>query len=309
MKEFLKKVAAFSAIVALLCCSVFLPATPRISQSLIFADRQKDALLRETPSPRIIFIGGSNLSFGLNSRLVKEATGLNPVNTGLHARLGLKYMLDNTLRFVLPGDILLLAPEYDYFYEPYDECSKELSRIIFDVDLSKIHLLSKNQITGLMRRIPKYFLSKIKPREYWGFDRETTYGRDAFNEYGDAVLHWELPGIIPALHQINGSYNPDVTEQIRKFGHKVTKKGASLLISFPGLHRKSFESMPEKVNQVAFTLQHSGLQVISRAENYFMPDELMFDSAYHLNKKGIDIRTAQLIDDLINAGIPVPPAD
>ena len=28
-----------------------------------------------------------------------------------------------------------------------------------------------------------------------------------------------------------------------------------------------------------------------------MPDSLMFDSSYHLNKTGLDIRTARLIED------------
>ena len=34
-----------------------------------------------------------------------------------------------------------------------------------------------------------------------------------------------------------------------------------------------------------------------------MDDALMFDSAYHLNKKGVDLRTQLFIEDLKKAGV------
>lgn len=309
MKTFLKKIILFSSVVLLLCCGVFLPVTPRIAQSLIMADRQKDALLENTPSPRIIFVGGSNLSFGLNSQLIKDATGLNPINTGLHMKLGLKYMIDNTLVYVQKGDIVVLVPEYDFFFQPYSQCSKELSRIIFDVDFSKIRLLDKTQLVQLSRRIPKYLMTKVKPREYWGFRRSTTYGRDAYNQYGDNSLHWEKKGIVPGAYAFEGKYNPEVVQRIQEFDAAVQAKGATLLISLPGLHKDTFDLMSQQVNKVYAALQGVGVNVISQPEKYRMPDDMMFDSAYHLNKTGVDFRTRLLIQDLKTAGVSASSSD
>ncbi len=300
MKTFLKKIFLFTAVLTLLFSGVFLPATPRIKHSLIFADAQKDALLRETASPRIIFIGGSNLSFGLNSQMIKDSTGFNPINTGIHAKLGLKYMLDNTLLHVRPGDTLILVPEYDYFFQPYDIFSKELSRIIFDVDFSKIRLLNKNQLSKLARRVPKYLLTKIKPKEYWGFDISKTYGRDSFNQYGDVDAHWEMQGRKPRLHTITGNYNPEIVARIKEFEKSVKTKGATLYLSFPGLHQQCVDAQADKIKKVESAFHENNLNVLGNALRYSMPTPMMFDSAYHLNKTGVDLRTRQFIEDFSN---------
>jgi hypothetical protein len=53
---------------------------------------EKDRLIRNTPSPKIILVGGSNLAFGIDSRMMQDSLGLRVVNMGLYAKLGLKYM-------------------------------------------------------------------------------------------------------------------------------------------------------------------------------------------------------------------------
>lgn len=57
------------------------------------AYNKKCQLLEDTPSPRIIFVGGSNLAFGLDSQRIKDSLNINVINYGLHAGIGLKYMM------------------------------------------------------------------------------------------------------------------------------------------------------------------------------------------------------------------------
>lgn len=59
------------------------------------AYNKKCQLLEDTPSPRIIFVGGSNLAFGLDSQRIKDSLNINVINYGLHAGIGLKYMIDD----------------------------------------------------------------------------------------------------------------------------------------------------------------------------------------------------------------------
>jgi hypothetical protein len=49
--------------------------------------------------------------------------------------------------------------------------------------------------------------------------------------------------------------------------------------------------------------------VLGTPERYMMPDSLMFNSSYHPNKKGVDIRTSRLIEDIKSARIIVPNED
>ena len=176
MKLFLRKVTYFALIILILTSiGLFLPTTPRVSESLLFGAIQKDSLLKNVESPRIIFVGGSNLSFGINSQMIKDSLGLNPINTAIHAAIGLKYMMENTLQYVREGDIVVLAPEYDHFYRKYDVVSEELMRMVFDVNFSNFKLLNFKQKLALIPHIPKYSLSKFKPNEYMNVKVDEIY--------------------------------------------------------------------------------------------------------------------------------------
>ena len=59
------------------------------------AYNKKCQLLEDAPAPRIIFVGGSNLAFGLDSQRIKDSLNINVINYGLHAGIGLKYMIDD----------------------------------------------------------------------------------------------------------------------------------------------------------------------------------------------------------------------
>ena len=69
-----------------------------------------DVRLRNAASPRLILVGGSNLSLGINSQMLKDSLALNPINTGISVGIGLCYMLDNTLKHVRKNDIVVVHP-------------------------------------------------------------------------------------------------------------------------------------------------------------------------------------------------------
>ena len=120
MKKFLFKIFIFCIIsVVVFSIVIFLPPTPKAKNYVLFSKIQKDSLLQNVPSPRIIFIGGSNLVYGLNSQLFKDSLALNSINTGSIATIGLSYMMDNTLPYIRSGDIVVIAPEYQQFFRSF----------------------------------------------------------------------------------------------------------------------------------------------------------------------------------------------
>ena len=90
MKKFLKRIIVFFTIFGLIFLfGIFLPVTPGAKKNMLAYKIQKDSMLTNVKSPRIIFIGGSNLVFGLNSQIVKDSLRKNPINAGLAASIGL----------------------------------------------------------------------------------------------------------------------------------------------------------------------------------------------------------------------------
>ena len=114
--NFIKRSTLIFTIISVLCLSVILlPSNPSISNGLLYGKVAKDSLLANTINNRLIFVGGSNLSFGLNSEMIRDSLKLNPINTAIHASIGLEYMLENTLQYIKENDVIVVVPEYAHF--------------------------------------------------------------------------------------------------------------------------------------------------------------------------------------------------
>lgn len=300
MRKFLLKTFFFLLpIPVIIICGLLLPTTPRASKSLLMASINKKALLKTTSPPRIIFIGGSNTCFGLNSQTIYSTLGLNPINTGIHALIGIKYMIDNSVEDIKKGDIVILIPEYGHYYRDLDAGSEELMRTIFDVEFSNIQYLDIHQLSNIFSFLPKYALSKYRLSEYKNIQESEVYSVNSFNKYGDTYTHWnKKPEKVTPFPTISGDFNYEVIKYFEKYNEEISKKGAVLLVSFPCYQASSFKNSINQIKKVENELNHSKLTIIGSAERYMMPDSLIFNTPYHLTKSGVDYRTSLLIEDL-----------
>ncbi len=302
MKKFIQNIVLFFSITFLIfVIGIILPVTPRASKSLLFAKIDKDSLLANVPSPRIIFIGGSNLSFGLNSQMILDSLGLNPINTAIHASIGLIYMLDNTLPYIQSGDIVVVAPEYVHFFGTNAYGGEELLRIIMDISPFDIMKLRYEQWTSIYSFFPQYSFSKFKPIEYFGFSESDIYGVSSFNKFGDAFAHWKLKKeqFVP-LGSVGQNYNPTIIENLLNFERELQEKGAILLVTYPGYQATSFENSRSQIMMIESELKKNDFKLLGNPERYKIPDSLMFNTPYHLSKEGVDYRTNLLITDIEN---------
>ncbi len=298
MTRFIKKSILFIIpIVLLLFSGLILPPTPRASTANIFIAKKKDSLLLHTEKPRLIFVGGSNLAFSLNSKQVKDSLLLNPINTSLSINYGLRYMLESTKQYIKREDTIVISLEYEHYYRSYDFTSEILLRAIADVDHSKIKILSFKQYIDLIRFVPDFTFSKFKPSEYYGFKESDIHGVHSYNEFGDVNAHWNLQnqGYVPIT--LKGNFNRDILCRIKSFEDYANKKGATVYITFPCIDEVSYNNSMDKILIVEEELDKYGFNTLGNAKRYVMPKEMMFNSIYHLNKKGVDYRTKLLIED------------
>jgi hypothetical protein len=302
MHRFLRNFLFFLApLMLLMVICLLLPGTPRASKSLLFSEIRKDSLLQHADSPRIIFVGGSNLSFGLDSKMIADSLKLFPINTGVHFSLGLKFMMDNTLQYVKRGDLIVFVPEYAHFSRDYEAGSEELLRSVVEVDRRKMKLLSNGQIMHLIPFIPKYAFSKLMTSEYYHVEESDIYSVNSFNRYGDAYAHWNMKRrFFLTERKTNGYLNPDVVDGIKKFAAGIRAKGAVFLVSYPCLQDISYRNIAGLIKEVEKEYKKEGYTILGTPERYMMPDSLMFNTPYHLTKAGVDHRTTLLIEDLKN---------
>ena len=304
MARFLIKVTLFvSLFLLLIIIGIFLPATPRAATSHLFSQIEKDRLLLETPSPRLLLVGGSNISMSINSQLLHDSLHVNPVNTVLSASIGLFFMIDNTLAYIQQGDVVIVCPEYSQFYEHLSIGTEDLLRIVLDSSPSLLFTLRGDQLMNSLKYIPRYALSKFKPSEYFiGQQPNTTqiYLHSSFNQFGDMNSHWQLRrrefSPLPLIH--HASYNDNVLLELFEFKNRVEKMGGRMLITFPALHEKTYDQSLSEIAWLENEIRTAGFSVLGNAQRYRMPDSLHFDSPHHLIQPGVDWRTQLLIEDI-----------
>jgi 5'(3')-deoxyribonucleotidase len=299
MQKFLRKIILIGLLfIAWVLFLLLLPATPASKLTALSAKPIKDSLLKYTKSPRIIFIGGSNLSFGLNSQIIKDSLHLNPVNTAIQAAIGLKFMMDNALKLIQKDDIVVLSPEYKQFFDgfAFGETGEALIRVI---NFKESQNLTALQYKYIIPKIPKYAFSKLNLQQYINLKEPEIFGLHTFNQFGDAYTHWNKePQQFEAYKELGKKYNPTILTEILDFEKKLKQIGAKLFITFPCLQYQSFLNNKYEIVKIEKEISATSLKILGNPLRYTFPDSVMYNTPYHLIKKGVDLRTNLLIEDL-----------
>lgn len=305
MKKLLSSLFLFVAIfliviVLILLCS---PVTPMRKNNMLNAIMQKDSMMENTPSPRLIIIGGSNVTFGFNSQIIKDSLHLNSINAGLHAGIGIIYSMNQAKPHLRKGDILIISPEYNQFYGNVGYGSQELLHVLFDVSLSNLRYLDLSNYKAFVGYLYYYIRSKTYIHEYTTYTKPI-YSDKAFNQYGDACLHWDTERrIFTPMQSTGGVLNLDVLQKMKAFINDVEQKGVVVYVAYPGIQDISFDFMKSDIKQMQQLYEEYGFKTLGTPEKFSMPDSLMFDTPFHLSKGGADLRTKLLIEDLKAVGV------
>jgi hypothetical protein len=307
MKKFLWKILIFALPILIFSAGILLlPPTKSARNSLLFASVRKDALLKSTPQPRIIFAGWSETPFGQDSGLIKEALKVNPIDMGLHGGLRQTFVFNKLLPDIKSGDVVVLTVTYQMFYvKNVNDVSVELFRMMADVDWRNARYLNWRQLVRCLDWLPYYIVSKCNPLN-WRIRGSPFYRRDAFNEFGDAVAHWGQPRPLPDFSpgRFPAGLSADVVETWKHFRDAVEARGAVLYVAWPGFPISDFEKHREKIIGIERALKDAGFKTLGTPERYALPDDLIFDFWSHLTKEGAQRRTRLLMEDLRAAKIP-----
>ena len=254
----------------------------------------KCELLATTPSPRIIFVGGSNLSLGIDSKRIKDSLNINIINTGLTMQLGLKYMVDDVSIYIKKGDIVVFAPEWQHFYSYMYGFDEQLPIVMKLCNWSKIYLLNLRQLSNAFKGIPIYLLQNLLPQ------RRTDYTtpNSNYNEFGDQYTHWYLntthkSNPRPIKEKFDKEFGKYFIDKINELQTKCT-----VIMMPPSTCDVAMKKWDKQVKEVENFLKENGHPFIIDPDSFSFAEEYMYDSDYHLKKKGVDIRTSLVIEAL-----------
>ena len=161
-------------------------------------------------SPRILFVGDSNLAFGLDSRAVANSFHCNVQNAGLHAGIGLYYCLQEYDDLIRKDDVIVICCTYQQYVRGYGE-SITLPVAVYYNDWNGLHKFNFSQwkvfLSGFMEIIRQHGLN---------LEDERTYRASYYNIYGDESKHWEFQPLdsIPEMGFPNMPLNDNMIEYL-----------------------------------------------------------------------------------------------
>lgn len=308
MLRFLRSLLSFALVLAALAAlAIFwmLPSIPLNTTSFAPYEEQL-ARLRESEGRRLILVGGSNLRYGVDNRQLESLLGnqFRVINLGFHAGLGIGPHLDTIAGELRKGDVVVLCPEYSLWGKSW---SGGVASIVERCDAQ-----GRNLLSGLWGRCYSGL-----PNEYMLYIREKvnalTGGKELNVTAGDVTIDWNVSEATPDYRRradsIRGTeYRLDANAKryLERFTRDAATSGCTVLISAPtldsrdfGASRKSIEAIYGELGVMSREV-NGALQIVSSPDAYAFAEDLMYNTCWHLNKRGRDIRTRQLAQDILS---------
>lgn len=269
--------------------------------------------LKSTTGRKIVIVGGSNVAFGVDSVLLEELLAqcgyeYTVCNFGLYAAVGTSAMLELSEPYLKEGDIVVLAIEptsetfSTYFgATAFWKCTELNPEMVLDVNSDQRSALIGNYIDYLQERLD-IFKTGILP------SAEGVYAKASFDQNCNMI--YERTGNAMALGYDTGnpvdlaevSFEAEFLEQVTQYCKTAEDKKAQVLMSFSPVNRGAMASADADAVYEYFLRCREAFpcRIISDPNDYIMDSGWFYDSNFHLNTAGTQVRTYQLANDLLN---------
>ncbi|MDH7516261.1 MAG: hypothetical protein QHI48_10360 [Bacteroidota bacterium] len=306
----LKRILVFGGIVLVLDIAAFPLAAP--SREVISHYRALHALYRQldtVPPPRIVLVGGSEVAFGQNCRVLEEELNIPVVNTGTHAGLGLNMILSCVWPYLRGGDIVLLTPNYWYFYggcdgsDPlFDFILAEPSTIANVTTIGQVRTITHTYAKRLSRLVKRYIVSSVhsamgRDERHASARKEEKWLRRGYR--GDIVFdgvreNENLP-LKDWTTLSREKFDMAAVRRIEHFASSCREKGVEMRVLFPPIPREYYRENARELRTIEKELRRNLSHAVTRSiEQCTMERRYFYDTVYHLNGNGRRVRTAMM---------------
>ncbi|HRE43106.1 MAG TPA: hypothetical protein PKY87_03960 [Terricaulis sp.] len=318
---FLARVGALIA-AALLAVLVLVLIIPEGHDYQLASNLKHDALERH--EHKIVLVGGSNLSYGVDSGLLERATQCPVVNMGMNGFFGVRFMLEEVKPYLNPGDTVVIAFEHETYVRPA-EGSPESLLVVTKANPRTLQALSLQQIFSVAMRYP--YAAHQKMLRLLG-DQTHAIGRalglaaaqdevdgeapltisqiesfSGFDARGDLVSHLNIDWPDPPKEEEDVpafEMTPEAFALMEDFVEDMSERGVRVIVSYSAAEREFYEKHREAIESWDARFRENPAFVVPRSPSDYVFDASMhFDTVYHLNAEGRAIRSQMLAEDIV----------
>lgn len=289
----------FSLLVCVYLFIIILSPFVRNSQVYVAATLDKEQRMDTLGSPRLFFVGGSGLSLGLDSYMISKRTGYKVNNMGVHAALGLPFMLNEAMAGIHKKDVIVLSLEYFL-----DEGDKKLQAQLVDINPTTKLYLNYSKVDEV-----KYVVQQLQRCLSGTFykilhaDRlDQIYRRSSFNKLGDLTAHYgkDKPTTLGDNNTFKQVTFANGISRINEFLDVANEKGALVYFTFPAYSQSAYIRNKKAIERYYVECKSQlKCPVLGTPKESVLPDNYFFDTVYHLDSLGIRKRTNAMTTLLI----------
>ncbi len=314
----------FALIIFLIFLVITLSIPPRSGRLGYFAAlKDKHHHLETLKSPKIVFIGGSNLAFGLDSTFIENKFHIPVANMGICAPLGLRYILEEVKDNIKAGDVVVLVPEYGILQNTIDG-TPDLIHAVEVYPRSALFLIRAYtqspqaffNFLAIIREIPTAkwsafytILTNMWQKGHYdpdlieNWEIKNQLGKNTrfyFDKHGDYFGHFAKPNMSfePAWGLIK-DMGKEAANLINDFDQFARKRNVQVIIIPPPIPREDISpSHCSTISVASWPDQKLTVPILGSPQRYAFDANLFYQPPYHLNASGRSIRTKLLSEDL-----------
>jgi hypothetical protein len=264
------------------------------STHIWFWTKGKDEVLREAGGNRIVLYGGSGVLYSVRAQTLGARFDRPVVNMGLHAGLGLDYLLYRARRELRPNDIAVLFLEYSHYVRQPRDWTLADYAIPFDLRYL-VHAGPHETIELAGKITPAEYLRKVRSG-WFGVAEASARSQVAINFAGDFIANKASEQKDYHRKTLNeqrpfGGHAVDATQaaKIAAFVDWCRRNGIQVVAGFPAfLDWPSYHINPEAAffMQVEALYRKQGVPTLGAPQDFMFPKAMFFDTSYHMNDLG-----------------------
>ncbi len=315
MKRFLLYVMLFVAGIAAYMVFALCFLQDMRGRGLILAtSAMRHELLARTASPKIVLVGGSGVSSGIDSTVISNAFQRPVVNMSVNAGMGIPFMLNEVREALREGDVVVLIPEYKLMllHDSF-RGGNALVRVVLEFDPASRRYMTPRMWWDIFPAIVSHAYDlgthpgRIFPPRKKTLERaaerlrNNPYSTNFINAAGDAYGHWDLPQktIKPDVYDWpDAALTPAAGRALAGFKREMEARGVMVVFLPPAFEERSYRASVPAITSLTNGLAACGMAYDAPPERYVLPDAWFYDSPYHPLRAGVEYRTRRMVEDI-----------
>jgi len=269
---------------------------------------------------KAIICGGSSSCYSINSKDIQDSLNIPVVNTSLAMSLGSEFHLNMVRDYLCKGDIVIYIPEYEFYYgkeegddflyttsfyyppiikDFTDEQKKTL--YIKSVRLSVDYYLGKITKIKLKKKVIELFQKNENSSKK---SKISQYNRKSYNYLGDNTsldtirISKVKRGLTSRFDRLQKSIiSEKFVSFLKKLNDECLQKGVKLYITFPPIEESQYDE--RFVKGINYVRNLTKIEFIGEPKEYIYEANLFYDSSYHLNGGGKELRSERFVKNLM----------